>query len=354
LGNTEHALDDVPNWNPGYHNLQEVRRACLWARDVVKQILSFSRSSIQPLKPIRIAPIIKESLKLIRSSIPTTIEIRQDIVCLFNTIKADPTQFNQILLNLCTNAAYAMMDSGGTLSVRLDNIEINKTTPDPHHKLTPGRYLELTVSDTGHGIDPEILGRIFDPYFTTKEIGEGTGIGLAVAHGIVHKYGGEITVKSQINKGTSFYVYLPCIEDKILLAHRSDKSPLPTGNERILFIDDEQNMVDTVSPLLERLGYCVEATTDISEALETFLSDPEKHDLIITDQTMPHMTGIEFVKQIREHRQGLPIILCTGFSESIDEDRAMEFGINAFMMKPFEVHEIAHIVRRVLDRNKTP
>jgi CheY-like chemotaxis protein len=211
----------------------------------------------------------------------------------------------------------------------------------------------LTVSDTGRGIAPEIMGRIFDPYFTTKDIGEGTGIGLAVVHGIVSKVGGEITVESQLNKGTSFHVFLPCIQESIGFEHPLDEKPLPVGNERILFIDDEKNMVETIPPLLERLGYHVEAATNAGEALKMFLSGPEKFDLVITDQTMPQMTGIEFIKHIREKRQDIPIILCTGFSESIDEGRAIEFGINAFMMKPFEINEIANVVRGVLDRSKT-
>lgn len=347
LGNTELAIDDIPDWHPGFHNLQEVRKACLRARDVVKQILSFSRASNQTFRSMHVTPILKESLRLLRSSIPSTIDIQQYFKCKSDTIKADPTQINQVLLNLCTNAAQAMSDTRGIMIVRLENIKLEEG-PNAPQNISPGLYVKLTVSDTGHGIAPDIMDRIFDPYFTTKEVGKGTGIGLAVVQGIVNKHSGAITVESQINKGTSFHVFLPCFEEKTHLA-ALPTGPLPKGNERILFVDDEKNMVATIPPMLERLGYSVIAKTNSLEALEVFRGQPNAFNLVITDHTMPNITGADFAMEIRKIRADIPIILCTGFSESINEDKAIELGINAFLMKPFEKDKIARVTREVLE-----
>ncbi|MBN1848879.1 MAG: PAS domain S-box protein [Deltaproteobacteria bacterium] len=347
LGNTELAIDDVPDWNPGYHNLQEVRKACLRARDVVKQILSFSRASNQTFRSLQITPIIKESLRLLRSSIPSTIDIQQSFECPSDTIKADPTQINQILLNLCTNAAQAMADTGGIMMVRLENIEIREED-ELTQNLKPGPYVKLMVSDTGPGIAPEIMNRIFDPYFTTKKIGKGTGIGLAVVQGIVNKHGGAVMVETQINKGTSFHIFLPCVE-KIAADEIQTARLLPKGNERILFVDDEKDIVATIPPLLERLGYTVIARTNSLEALEAFRREPGAFDLVVTDQTMPNMTGDKLAEEIRKLHAHIPIILCTGFSETTNEQKSKESGINAYVLKPFDKTEIARVVREMLD-----
>jgi PAS domain S-box-containing protein len=348
VGNTELAMDDVPEWNPARNNLNEIRTASLRARDVVKQILAFSRLSLQEMKPVRISPIIKDSLKLLRSSIPTTIEIHQNISGEPDTVRGDPTQIHQILINLCTNAAHAMGEKGGVLAVSLKNIEIDEGSGIHHHDLSPGKYIRLTVSDTGHGIEPKFLERIFDPYFTTKGVGEGSGMGLSVVHGIIKSYSGDISVSSEPGKGTTFQVFFPFIE--------SQSGPeieigveIPRGTERILFIDDEKAMVDTIQPMIERLGYKVIARTSSIEALEAFRANPDRFDLVITDFTMPNMTGMELAKELLKLRSDILIILCTGYSEHINEEKAKGNGIRAFIMKPVVLNEISNTIRKVLD-----
>jgi CheY-like chemotaxis protein len=341
-------MDDVPEWNPARNNLNEIRTASLRARDVVKQILAFSRLSLQEMKPVRISPIIKDSLKLLRSSIPTTIEIHQNISGEPDTVRGDPTQIHQILINLCTNAAHAMGEKGGVLAVSLKNIEIDEGSGIHHHDLSPGKYIRLTVSDTGHGIEPKFLERIFDPYFTTKGVGEGSGMGLSVVHGIIKSYSGDISVSSEPGKGTTFQVFFPFIE--------SQSGPeieigveIPRGTERILFIDDEKAMVDTIQPMIERLGYKVTARTSSIEALEAFRANPDRFDLVITDFTMPNMTGMELAKELLKLRSDILIILCTGYSEHINEEKAKGNGIRAFIMKPVVLNEISNTIRKVLD-----
>jgi PAS domain S-box-containing protein len=349
VGNTEIAMMDVPEWSPARGNLEEVRKACIRARDLVRQILAFSRMSTKELKPLRLSPIIKESLKLLRSSIPTTIEIRRNISSKSDTINADPTEINQILLNLCTNAAHAMREKGGILEVSLEDAEIDEEAVTLHHGLTPGRYIRLTVSDTGNGIEPGIMERIFDPYFTTKEVGEGTGMGLAVAQGIIKNHGGALSVKSKPGEGATFYVFLPITEIESEGELETIES-LPKGNERILFVDDEKAMVDAVQPMLEHLGYKVTARTSSIEALEAFSNKQNAFDLVITDMTMPNMAGIDLTKELLKIRPDIPIILCTGYSEMIDKDKAKKLGISKFAMKPLVLSEIAVTIREVLGK----
>ena len=348
LGNTELAIDDVPEWNRARHNLQEVRKACLRARDVVKQILTFSRQSDHQLRPIKISPIIEDALKLLRSSIPTTIKIRHNISCESDVVHADATQINQVLINLCANAAYAMKENGGILEVNLENIELDKDALAFNQNLTPGKYLRLFVKDTGDGIEPEIIDRIFDPYFTTKGVGEGSGMGLAVVHGIVMKHNGTIKVDSEIGKGSKFQVFLPVIEGEPEPEIKTFEH-LAKGSERILFIDDEKDMVETIHPMLERLGYQVTAKTSSVEALEIFRTEPDKFDLVITDMTMPEMTGRNLAKELMSIRSDIPIILCTGHSDQMDDRKAKEMGISAFVMKPIVMLEMANTIRQVLD-----
>ena len=347
VGNTELAMDDVPEWNPARRNLEEIRTASIRARDVVKQILAFSRKTPQKMKPVRIIPIIKESLKFLRSSIPTTIEIHQNISSESDTVLADPTQINQVLINLCTNAVHAMGEKGGVLEISLEDIELDVGSSMDYYNLSSGKYVRLTVNDTGHGIEPKILKRIFDPYFTTKGVGEGSGMGLSVVHGIVKRYGGGISVSSEPGKGTIFYVLFPCIEDepetKVEIA-----AEIPRGNERILFVDDEKAMVDAIQPMMERLGYKVTARTSSIEGLEAFRANPDRFDLVITDFTMPNMNGIELANELFKLRSDIPIILCTGYSEHINEEKAKRNGIRAFVMKPVILDEIANTIRKVL------
>ena len=348
VGNAELAMDDIPEWNPARQNLQEIYTASLRARDVIKQILTFSRQTPQEIKPVRIIPIIKESLKFLRSSIPTTIEIHQNISSESETVRANPTQINQVLINLCTNAIHAMGEKGGVLEVSLENIVLDAASASHYHDLSPGKYFKLTVNDTGHGIEPKNLKRIFDPYFTTKRVGEGSGMGLSVVHGIVKSHGGAISINSEPGKGTIFYVLLPCIEDgpepEVEIAVE-----IPGGNERMLFVDDEKAMVDAIQPMIERLGYKVTARTSSIEGLEAFRANPDRFDLVITDFTMPDMTGMELAKALLKIRSDIPIILCTGYSEHINEDKAKANGVRAFLMKPVVLSEIANTIRKVLD-----
>ncbi len=348
IGNAEVALDDVPD-SLAKKCLDEIRTASLRASEVVRQILSFARKSLAEQNPIQISPIIKDSLSLLRASMPTTIEISQDISCEFDTVLADSTQMSQVIMNLCTNAAHAMDEHGGVLKVILKNVELENQ--DAGLNLKSGRYVKLTVSDTGHGIKPEIIDRIFDPYFTTKEIGKGTGMGLSMVHGIVKSYDGTITVTSEPGKGTVFEVLLPVFEAE---TEPKDKKPeaLPTSTERILFVDDEQSLVKVARRILERLGYEVETKINPVEALELFRSRPDRFDLVITDMTMPQMTGKRLVKEILNIRADMPIILCTGYHEKISEEKAMELGIKAFVTKPFVTHDFALTVRKVLDKKQ--
>jgi PAS domain S-box-containing protein len=347
LGNTELAMDDVPEWNPARLNLEEILTACLRAKDVVRQLLSFARKTKLEKKPTNILPIVKDSLKLLRSSIPTSIELRQNIAKNVDTILADPTQINQVLINLCTNADHAMPD-GGVIVVTLKNVELDEDTAAQYTDLNPGRYVNLAVSDTGHGISLEEFDRIFDPYFTTKELGKGTGMGLAVVHGIVKGHNGLITVESELGKGTTFSIFFPAVKKEAIVETKTGEK-LPTGGERILFVDDEVSLVKMGQQRLERLGYKVEATTSPIEALELFRSKPAQFDLVITDLTMPKMTGDKLVKEILNIRPDIPIILCTGFSDKIDEKKATAIGAADYIEKPLDKREFAFIIRKVLD-----
>ena len=350
LGNTELAIDDVPEWNPARLNLQEIRTATLRARDVVRQLLSFARKTRLEKKPTKIIPMVKESLKLLRSSIPTSIDIRQNIPEDVDTILADPTQINQVLINLCTNANHAMSD-GGVLEVSLKNVELGENATVQYPDLNPGRHVNLTVSDTGHGIPEEDIDRIFNPYYTTKEVGKGTGMGLAVVHSIVKEHNGIITVKSKPGKGTTFSIFFPSVEkDVVMESEPADK--LPRGKEKILFIDDEHSMVNIARQRLERLGYEVDTKMSSIEALELFRSKPDQFDLVITDLTMPKMTGDTLVKEILNIRPDIPVILCTGFSEKIDEKKATAIGAVDYIEKPIDQHDFAFKVRKVLDKKK--
>ena len=348
LGNTELALDDVPEWNPSRQNLDEIRKACLRAKDVVRQILSFSRKSEIEQKPFNIASVVNESLKLLRASIPASIDIRQDISNDSDNILGDPTQIHQIMINLCTNAAHAMEAEGGMLEVALKNTEVDEDAASLYPELSAGHYLQLCVSDTGDGIGPEVINRVFDPYFTTKDVGKGTGMGLAVVHGIVKSHRGRISVESEPGKRTTFKILFPAVKKKIGEEPKNAQE-LPTGNERILFVDDEESMVNLNQQRLERLGYKVIPKTDPLEALEFFSANPDQIDLVITDMTMPHMTGDRLTQEILKIRSDMPIILCTGYSSRISEDKAQELGIRKYIDKPIEMLNLARSVREVLD-----
>jgi nitrogen-specific signal transduction histidine kinase/ActR/RegA family two-component response regulator len=350
IGFTQLAEQDVDKDSLTHRNLQEVLKASARAKDLVKQILTFSRQAAQELQPVQVKLIVKETLKLIRASLPSTIEIIQDIKS-DAMVWSDPTQVHQIMMNLCTNAAYAMREKGGTLEVSLKDIEQGADFPPRHPGSKPGKYLLLQVSDTGHGISPSIMDRIFEPFFTTKERGEGTGMGLAAVHGIVKNLGGFVTVYSEVGKGSSFKVYMPTMS--LGKKHESlEEPPLPKGKERILFVDDEPALVDLGKQFLERLGYLVTCRTSSTEALALFQAQPKDFDLLIADLTMPKMTGEELALEILNIRKDLPVILCTGFSTKIAEERAKEVGICAFVMKPLVVADLARAARECLDRKK--
>ena len=262
---------------------------------------------------------------------------------------ADPTQIHQVIMNLCTNAEHAVREKGGVLKVKLVDVKLQADFTVDHPELKPGTYLKLTVSDTGHGIPADILDRIFDPFFTTKETGEGTGMGLSVVHGIVRSYDGAITASSELGKGSVFRVYLPVI-DRQLEPRAAAEEHIPTGSERILFVDDEPPLANIAKQTLETLGYDVQTRTSSIEALELFKSQRDRFDLVITDMTMPNMTGEDLAQELMRIKPGIPIILCTGFSSKIDERKASAMGIRAFVLKPVVIREIATTIRKVLDQ----
>jgi signal transduction histidine kinase/ActR/RegA family two-component response regulator len=352
IGYTEMAITDVPQGSLTRKNLGEVLKAAELAKGLVQQILTFSRRSKKERKPLMIQPIIKESLKLLRASLPSTIEIRQNIDNKCGAILADPTQIYQVMMNLCTNAYHAMREKGGILEVTLTEVNIDSPDLPLNLDLNQGPYLRLAISDTGHGMDRAVVERIFDPYFTTKAPGEGTGLGLSVVHGIIRSHDGYITVYSEPGEGTTFYIYLPRIDVDAKVPETISTEPAPKGEEYILFVDDDEQIVNVVQQILERLGYRVAARTSSVEALEAFQAQPEKFDLVITDLTMPNMTGTELAKRLIDIRSDIPIILCTGFSEAISKKKAKAIGIREYVMKPITMHGLAMTIRKVLDKDK--
>jgi PAS domain S-box-containing protein len=351
--NTEMALLDLEEKSPARTSLPLVLKAASQGRELVKQIIAFSRQKEMELKPVKVSPILKENLSFLRSSLPTSIEIREDIVPGSDVILADPSNLHQIVLNLCTNAAHAMREQGGVLEVKLNPVEVDSAMAANHPDLKPGPYLRLTVSDTGHGMSPQVMERIFDPFFTTKKPGEGSGMGMAVVHGIVQKYGGAITVYSEVGQGSTFNVFFPRIEGEPEPA-RIPSPALSTGKGRILLVDDEEIQLRTMQSMLKRLGYQVTARSSSPEALSEFQADPSGFDLVITDQTMPKMTGAKLAESFLKIRPGIPVILCTGFSEVVNGEKAKLLGICELVMKPFTVKEISEMIRRVLEEKRGP
>ena len=347
IGFTELAIDKAVEGEVALEDLQEVLRAGVRAKDLVKQILTFSRQSEQELRPAQVNIIAKEVLKLLRSSLPVTIEIRENIQS-DSLVMADPAQIHQVLMNLCTNAGHAMQEKGGILKIDLADVRLDSEFASKHPGIKPGTFLRLTLSDTGHGMPPDIMDRIFDPFFTTKEKGEGTGLGLAVVHGIVNSLKGIITAYSDPEKGTTFNIFLPVMEREAMREKSVEKSLL-TGTERILFIDDEPPLLDLGKKILESLGYKVEIRSSAVEALELFKAHPERFDLVITDMTMPKMTGEQLSEQMMAVRPDIPVILCTGFSAKMDEKKARAMGLRAFVFKPILKRDIAEAIRKVLD-----
>jgi len=353
LGYADMILEKLPEGSQLREDQQQVLIAGNRAKDLVKQILTFSRQSKKELLLIQPDIIIKEALKFLRASLPTFIEINTSIQkC--GMIHADPTQLHQIIMNLCTNAYHAMRESGGVLRVTLAPVTIEKGDLRVENlDLIPGTYLILEVSDTGHGMHKKTVEMIFDPYFTTKKEGEGTGMGLSVVHGIVKSYGGHVFVYSELEKGTTFKIYLPCIVSEETSRQSKIVSSYPGGAEKVLIVDDEDVIVQMERQMLESLGYKVTALTSSKEAWDVLQKQPASFDLVITDMTMPNITGIELAQRYLSLRPDASIILCTGFSELINGESSKDLGIRGFIMKPVLKKDLATAVRKALDEQES-
>jgi len=350
IGFTELSINKVKDRPDVQKSLNMVLDASDRAKDLVSQILTFSRSKPINKEQIEAAPIVKEVCKFMRSSLPTTIEIKQDIKAKNDCIMSDPIQFQQILMNLCTNAGQAMQETGGVLEVILEETKLKEGDLLSYPSLKPGPYLKLSVKDTGPGISKENLERIFEPYFTTKKAGEGTGLGLAVVHGVVKNYGGDIKIYSELGKGTVFHVLFPTTKEikKDLSSENSEF--LPKGTESIMLVDDEELIVEIGSKILEQQGYRITGFTNPEKALDMFNDSKNSYDLIITDKTMPKMTGLELAAEIKKVRPDIPILLCTGFLDEDIDDKVQKAGITEYVTKPLNSRELAISVRKVLDK----
>lgn len=348
LGNTEIAMDDVPEWNPARKNLAEIRNATLRAKDVIQRLLSFSRKAEHQLKPLKLDMVIEDSLKLLRASAPSNITIRKTVHDPIGIVMANPTQIHQIILNLFTNAVHAMENRKGMLDIELSNTFIAKPDLNSNHCLSAGNYVLLEVRDNGVGIDEGVIEKIFDPYFTTKDVGKGSGMGLSVVHGIIKNHGGDIKVTSRINEGTSFRILLPMVN----VEYEEEKKisyEIPKGNSTILFVDDEELITQITQKQLERLGYRVQTETDPLRALDKLKAEPDLFDLVITDMTMPQLTGEDLIREIIKIKPGIPVIISTGYKDTITEAVSKKIGAKGLLMKPFGINELAAMIRNVLD-----
>lgn len=349
MGYTELSIGSLSSSPETVRMLEEVLKAGRRARDLIQQILAFSRQGRQEKKPFRIDLVVKEVMKLMRATIPKTVEIKEDFPTDCGPVLGDPTQVHQVMMNLCTNAYHAMRETGGQLNVRLSSLDIGPPDITRELPVTPGAYVLLEVGDTGHGMSKAVQERIFDPYFTTKKHNEGTGMGLAVVHGIVKSHNGHISVYSEPGQGTTFRVLLPKAEGDGIPADTATRERPPGGNERILVVDDEEQLTEMMQRMLEALGYKVTACTASTEALAIFTEQPDSFDLVITDMTMPNLTGAQLAQKIMKIKPATRLILCTGFSEIIDEEKAKVYGFREYITKPVLRRDLANAVRRVLD-----
>ena len=353
MGNTEMSLRKLSEDSPIRAKQQEILTASKRAKDLVEQILTFSRQKEQESKPLQLHLIVRETVKLLAATLPSSIKIRQNIDKECGTVIADPTELHQMIMNLCTNAYQAMGENGGLLEVSLGTFKVNSKTIKSYPELQEESYIEVTISDTGCGMDKATLERIFEPFFTTREVGKGTGLGLDTVHGIVKSLGGAIKVYSEPGKGSTFRVFLPRHDGSL-----SEEPPAPTdfpelkGNEHILFIDDEKQVVSMVQEMLQELGYDITTQTSSVEALKQLAGQPDRFDLVITDQTMPDMTGMELADHILHIRPDMPVILATGYSKLVTEEKIRNSGIREYLRKPIVFHDLETVVRRVLDDNK--
>ncbi len=352
IGYSEMTANELPEDSPLRRNLVKVLDSAQRARDLVQQILTFSRKFEKSLEPVRIRPIVKEALKLMRATIPTTIDIREDIADT-GAIRADLTQIHQIVINLCTNAYHAMWHTGGVLRVALTETGVESGPGAIHPDAKTGRYARLTVADAGSGIDPSILENIFEPYFTTKEEGKGTGLGLSVVDGIVREHGGFITLDNHPGQGCAFHVFFPLISGESKPSEPLDVRDCPTGSERVLLVEDERPLLEMIQRMLEGLGYGVTSAEDGDAALAIFQSQPDGFDLVLTDMTMPRMTGDRLALEIQSVRPDVPILICTGYSDKIDKKRSRELGLSGFLLKPIFRNDLAVAVRNALDSRLT-
>ena len=350
---TEIALREMGKDQELRPYLEQVLKSGKRARDLVKQILTISRRSEQQRIMLRLSPLVKESLKLLRASLPVTIDIQTQITAEWDWVLADPSEIYQVVMNLCTNAAQAMEERGGRLSVGLDKVELAREQTSCGISVPPGNYLRLTVRDTGQGMTPGVLERIFEPYFTTKEVGKGTGLGLSMVHGIVKNYGGGIQVFSEPGKGTTFEILFPLMASEEAL-EPEPVAAMPGGKERILLVDDEPDIVAAAQIILRQLGYQVTALTDANEALAAFRAGPEKFDLILTDLIMPHLSGLDLAREALALRPEIPILGCTGHAEFSSLDKTRGLGIREIIVKPLIPAELAGAIRRLLDSPKEP
>ena len=348
IGNTELALEDTPESSPAHESLTEIKTVGLKAAGIVQQLLSFSRKAVPVHKPIEIIGVLKDTLQFLRSTIPVTISIQQHFMIKEAIIIADPIQINQVLMNICINAAQAMETTVGIIEVSVEYESLTAYSGGRYANLPHGNYIKITISDTGPGIDLEIIDRIFDPYFTTKEVGKGSGMGLAVVLGIVQNHEGAIFVDNKPENGAIFTILLP-----VALAKAESEVTVSDvmlhGNETILFVDDEKFIVELTQKMLGRLGYKIATSQNPSDAFNLFQSNPGKFDLVITDMTMPQMTGLQLAEKLKEIRSDIPVIICTGYSSLIDKNVADQSGIEAFVMKPLSMLDISKVIRQVLD-----
>ncbi|MBN2418569.1 MAG: response regulator [Deltaproteobacteria bacterium] len=351
LGNADLTKISLEGGEPVEAYIDEIRTACFRAKKMVEQILVFSRKSDQEFLPISINKVIEESVKLIRSTIPSTISISLNLSDKEDIITGDSTQISQVMLNLCVNSAHAMRETGGTLDISVSGFDAGDKSMIQYYNLPEGKYVEIKVGDTGHGIHPDILGRIFDPYFTTKGVGEGSGMGLAVVHGIVTGHNGRIRVESAPGKGTVVRMVFPAVYEQPIIENDSVDT-LFRGTEKILIADDEKSITLLLTHLFERLGYSVTAGNDPVEVYKVFENDPNGFDLLLTDMSMPRMTGADLIRKIKAIRPDMPVILCTGYSDMMDEQKAVELDVSSFVLKPLALYNVAETVRKILDSEK--
>jgi len=357
IGYTELAIQDLPAESAASDYLGKVLASANRAKALVQQILTFSRQQAEAnMQAEYLQPILKETLKLLKNTIPANIEITESIAEQTGKVMINPAQIHQVFMNLCTNAYQAMQEEpSGKLAVHLDQISLDMAMSPRYHHLTPGTYLRMIVSDTGCGIEPDLQDKIFDPYFTTKPQDRGTGLGLSVSYGIIKNAGGTIQMESRPDKGSRFIVYLPVSEQVRDTTEAQGLSrPLPCGSENILLVDDEKHIVELEKQVLENLGYHITARTSSVEALEAFRAAPMRFDILVTDQTMPNMSGMDLVKAARQIRSNLPAILCTGYSERMIHDKLQAAGIQAVLLKPIANSDLAHTLRNVLDGRSSP